>query len=79
LLVELPRAMMPVIRKPDITKKISMPMKPVSRKWQTAGDLRESKNPKVRGKSRLPNRAFSKLRNGLFGTLKNSRKIPFIQ
>jgi hypothetical protein len=71
--------MMPVIRKPDITKKISTPMKPVSRKWQTAGDLRESKNPGFRGKSRLPNRAFSKLPNGLFGTLKNSRKIPFIQ
>jgi hypothetical protein len=43
------------------------------------GDLRESKNPGFRRKSRLPNRAFSKLRNGLFGTLKNSRKIPFIQ
>jgi hypothetical protein len=35
--------MMPVIRKPDIAKKISTPMKPVSRKWQTAGDLREAK------------------------------------
>jgi hypothetical protein len=35
--------MMPVISKPDITKKISMPMKPVSRKWQTAETCAKAK------------------------------------